>query len=221
MGLGLVLMRLPSRVQLGTYGGASAASSTGALGTGRPAPPRPEILLKGEVQARERFIASENMSSDVARALNDLQRKIDDSTSPSRANPFVSGRLFQNVTVSGPKASGPSSGVPNTNGLALGFMYWDTTLNKPAFLQGPNWVDGAGTVLYAATVGTATFTVLNHGLASAPTGFLITAVNNGELRATPRFVPFGTSADNTQIRLFLPYIQWGTAPVQVDVYVFT
>lgn len=216
---------IPGKVQLGDFGNRSAAPVGGTLVNGRTAAPRPTLVQKGKASGQENFVHNETGGLDpnnVSRALKQLQSNIDNATAQARANPLANGQLFQNVPLSGPLTVGLTANTPSQTGLPPGFMYLNTTLNKPLYLISGNWVDASGATAYAASNGTAQYTTVEHGFGAPAVGFIITNVANAILQGTPQIIAFGDSRDKSLVRIWTPfyYAAINGIPPTVDIYVF-
>lgn len=213
---------LPAKVQQGAFGTRSGAPAGGSLQSGRVAPPRPALIQRGTAQGREHFVTTDGKIDPVAigYAINELQVKVRESTAQTRANPMADGLFFQNVPISGPLVTGTSSQAPNTTDATIGYPYFDTTLGKPLWFSGGNWVTATGAVQYAGTAGSMTLTSIEHGFGAPAVGLLITNVSNGLLRAAPQIILAGNSSDNSIVRFWVPIYQNVGKQLTADVYVF-
>jgi hypothetical protein len=108
--------RLPSRIQGQPFGTANPATST-------PAALRPAVQLvqAGPAQAKQWF-TEPDISDGTARALNTLQRKIDEATSQVRADPTADKNVIEQVPLkNGTTGGGNFNVIPH----GLGFTYRD------------------------------------------------------------------------------------------------
>ena len=214
---------LPVRVQQGAFGTRDAAPAGGTITAGRLATPRPALVQRGTAQGEERFVTKEGEldAFAVARALNQAQRNIDNSTAAARANPTATGHLFQGVKLQGPLMTGSSAAAPPSTGLPVGYQYWNTDTHKPNYYDGAGqWRDSAGTVLGAASSAAATYTIIEHGFGAAATGIIITNVSGGVIGATHKIVPAGDATDKQRVRIWTPVLPDTGATLTADVYVF-
>jgi hypothetical protein len=209
---------LPTRVQGGSFGTQPAAPAGGTITQGRLPQPRPAIT-SGPSQGRESFSAGE-LGPSVARALNEIQSKVADSTAQARANPMGNGRLFQGVTITGTPTAGTLASRPGRTGLPNGFMYFITTLEKPIWLSGTNWVDATGAVAYPASGFSLLTTKVDHGFGRPAAGVLITNVQNAVIQTAPRLVLEGDSTDNNTARIWFAYAPLSTEDPVADIYVY-
>lgn len=205
---------LPSRVQVENFGTRTAD----APAQGRPAAPRP-ALTSLPTQSREVFTAEKLDPEATARALNALQARIAESTAQSRANPFASGQLFQNVPLVSTLAKGTTAQRPAAGGLPEGFVYFDETLEVPLWLFGGDWVESDSTVIAAASTADMATTDINHGFGTPAVGVLVANVRDAVIHNVPQLVLSNDATDNTIARIWFSYTPLSASPA-ADFYLY-
>jgi hypothetical protein len=179
------------------------------------------LLQRGTSQQQEKLVTEDGAfnTEAVARAIVQLQRNSDEATSQSRANPFLSGHLFQAVPVQGPRLVGSVAQLPSTVDLWPGYYYFDSTVGRPLFLQlaTNQWIDGTGAVVAGSTAGTQTYTQVEHGFGTPIIGFLVTNIAGGVVGPV-RYIPFGDARDKSIARFLIP--QNTITTLTADVYLF-